>query len=236
MIKLFALLPKREDVTLEQFHEHWRTTHRDYALRMRSLRRYVQGHRLASAPDGFPPAPFEGFEAAPYPGIAEAWFEDLAAAAGMGEDPDYTEGAKLDEPNFMDVDASRFLLTEENVVLEGPPVERDAASIKALLLLRRRPDMTPAQFRRRWHEQHAPLAGQIPGLTRYVQSHAAAETYAPEAMPPFDGVGELWWPDLDACRHAWTTPEMQRVLADAREFVGPGSSAALVEELRVIWP
>jgi uncharacterized protein (TIGR02118 family) len=236
MIKLFALIPKREDISLAQFHEHWRTTHKDHALNMRKLRRYVQGHRLEEEPEGFPPAPFEGFDAAPYPGVAEAWFDDLATAAGMGEDPDYVQGAQLDEPNFMDMDRLDFVIAEENVVIEGPKVEQEAPAVKALLLLRRRADMTSEEFRRRWHDGHAPLAAQIPGLTRYVQAHAAPETYQPDATPPFDGVAELTWVDLDACERAWASPQMRKVLADVGEFTGPGSSALLVDQLRFIWP
>jgi hypothetical protein len=34
MIKLIGLLDRRDDLTLEQFSHHWRTTHRELALRL----------------------------------------------------------------------------------------------------------------------------------------------------------------------------------------------------------
>ncbi|MCU1691821.1 MAG: Ethyl tert-butyl ether degradation EthD [Frankiales bacterium] len=233
-VKLFALLPKRPDIPLATFHEHWRTIHKDHALNMRNLRRYVQNHRVEAVPEGFPPAPFEGFDAAPYPGIAEAWFDDLATAAGMGEDPDYVGGAKLDEPNFMDMDRLAFLITRERVLIEGPPLAQDAELTKVLLLLRRRPSTTPEEFRASW-DAHAELAVQVPGLVRYVQSAVLPETYTVESPPPFDGVAELWWATPADLASALLSPDITRVLADLSTFAGPGSSAVLVHELRPIW-
>jgi uncharacterized protein (TIGR02118 family) len=91
MIKLFGLIPKRTDITDERFHAHWASTHRDLALRISALRRYVQSHRVPVALPGLPSAPYEG--------IAEVWLDDVATALSLGEDLEYTENAKLDEPS-----------------------------------------------------------------------------------------------------------------------------------------
>src|SRR5919198_1683687 len=94
MIKVFALLPKKPGISDEQFHRHWRAVHAPLALRIASLRRYVQSHRL--------PQPVPGFSGSPYEGAAEVWFDDLQAASRMRESPEYLEGAFRDEPNFID--------------------------------------------------------------------------------------------------------------------------------------
>ena len=124
MIKGFALIPKRPDVSDEKFHTHWRTIHADLARRISALRRYVQSHRI---PDAVP-----GFTVSPYEGAAEIWFENLAVAQSLQDNPDYVEGAFKDEPNFIDVPNLTFLSTQENVVVAGPQLAKDAPGIKGL--------------------------------------------------------------------------------------------------------
>ena len=45
MVKCFALLTKKSGMSDEQFHRHWREVHAPLALRIPSLRRYVQSHQ-----------------------------------------------------------------------------------------------------------------------------------------------------------------------------------------------
>ena len=46
MIKLYALLCRRDGLTREQFSRHWSTVHREHALRIDRIRRYVQAHGM----------------------------------------------------------------------------------------------------------------------------------------------------------------------------------------------
>ena len=161
MIKGFALIPKRPDVSDEKFHTHWRTIHADLALRILALRRYVQSHRI--------PSQVPGFAASPYEGAAEIWFDDLATAQGLKDNPDYLEGAFKDEPNFIDVPRLTFLNTRENVVVAGPQLAKDAPGIKGLFLVKRKPGLSVAEFQDYWRNKHAPLVPKTPGLRHYVQ-------------------------------------------------------------------
>jgi uncharacterized protein (TIGR02118 family) len=139
MIKVFALLPRRADVSVEYFHDHWRTVHAYHALRISSLRRYVQSHRIGVDVPGLGAAPFEG--------VAEVWYDDAAAAAGQNDDPDYTEYAKRDEPSFIAVDRLRHVMTDDRVFAgDVRPEGREA--VKALICLKRAADSTPADFGR----------------------------------------------------------------------------------------
>ena len=229
MVKVFALLPKKPDISNEQFHRHWREVHAPLALRISSLRRYVQSHRL--------PQQIPGFSSPPYEGVAEVWFDNLETALRMRKSPEYLEGAFQDEPNFIDTVGLTRLVTRENVVLAGPEITKDTPGVKGLFLVKRKPGISVAEFQDYWRTRHAPLVPKTPGLRRYVQCHVLPETYE-TATPAYDGVAELWWPDLATFEKSWASPELQiEQLNDARNFVdGRSSAALLVEEVRVIWP
>jgi uncharacterized protein (TIGR02118 family) len=229
MIKCFALLPKKPGISDEQFHRHWREVHAPFALRITSLRRYVQSHRIPQQISTFPPPPYEG--------AAEVWYDDLDAALQMRQSPEYREGAFLDEPNFIDQAGLRWLATNENVVVAGSLMAKDTAAVKGLFLVKRKPGMSVAEFQGYWRTNHAPLVPRTPHLLRYVQCHVLPETYESDTPPAYDGVAELWWPDVEKFTQSWASPELQvEQLPDARKFVGDGSQSFLAVENRVIWP
>jgi uncharacterized protein (TIGR02118 family) len=230
MVKGFALLPKKSGISDEQFHRHWKEVHAPLALRIPSLRRYVQSHRF---PESVP-----GFAASPYEGAAEVWYDDLQAALQMREMPEYLEGAYKDEPNFIDVPALQWLATTENVVVAGPPMTKATRYVKGLFFVKRKPGLSVAEFQAHWKNQHAPLVPRTPHLLRYVQCHALPETYDSATPPAYDGVAELWWPDIEKFRASWASPEMQvEQFTDVKNFVdGKNSVSFLAEEHRVIWP
>jgi uncharacterized protein (TIGR02118 family) len=230
MIKVFALLPKKPGISDEQFHSHWRGVHAQLALRITSLRRYVQSHRLSQQ--------IPGFVTTPYEGAAEVWFDDLNAAERMRETPEYLEGAFKDEPNFIEMSGLTRLVTRENVVVAGPAMTKDFSCVKGLFLVKRKPGMSVAEFQDYWRNRHAPLVPRTPHLFRYVQCHVLPETYESDPPPVYDGVAELYWPDLAKFQESWASPELQvEQFNDTRNFVdGKNSRALLVEEVRVIWP
>jgi len=97
--------------------------------------------------------------------------------------------------------------------------------------------MSVAEFQDYWRNRHAPLVPRTPHLLRYVQCHVLPETYESDTPPAYDGVAELWWPDLAKFQESWASPELQvEQFNDTRNFVGSGSAALLAEEVRVIWP
>src|SRR5437016_11954963 len=99
--------------------------------------------------------------------------------------------------------------------------------VKFVMVIRRRADVAPEEFRRYWLEEHGPLArGLLEPLTlrRYVQVHTldtplnsllAASRGTTEA---FDGIAELWFDSLEAMLAAFSTEEGER------------ANAALVED------
>lgn len=229
MIKGYALIPKKPDISLEQFHRHWREVHAPLALRIKALKRYVQSHRI--------PQDIPGFTTSPYEGLAEIWFEDVQTGQGLGDNPDYINGAYADEPNFISDEGPSFLMTRENVVVPGPELAKDTPGVKALFLVKRKPGLSVAEFQDYWRNKHAPIVPKTPGLLRYVQCHVAPETYGAKT-PKYDGVAELSWADMASFEKGWHSDEMQvEQFNDVPNFVDVQNSVGLlVEEVRVIWP
>ncbi len=73
--------------------------------------------------------------------------------------------------------------------------------IKIVYCLRRKPEMPVEEFQKYWLETHAEFGANIPGVKRYVQTHALggelaemmAEGHPAGKNEPFDGVAELWF-------------------------------------------
>jgi uncharacterized protein (TIGR02118 family) len=208
MVKFFSLIPKRPDISDEQFHAHWRGPHAELALRLAAMRRYVQSHRVR--PD------LTGLPAAPYEGIAAAWFDDLASADSMATDPNYIQYVQPDEQNFVDLPHLAFVATREEVLTDGA----EPAKAKAMLLFGGGRAAGPEAAER--------AAAAAVGVRRATISRAVDEAYADDASPAYDAVLELWWPDRDALERAW--PQVRTALADARV------DAFAAEDVRVIWP
>ncbi len=80
---------------------------------------------------------------------------------------------------------------------------------KAMILLTRREDMTPEDFRRWWLDEHRPLASQLPGLRRIVVN--IVEGGREESG--IDGISELWF-DTQADFEAAYATEIGKAVAD----------------------
>lgn len=213
MIKGFILLTKKVDISDEQFNQHWLNVHGPLAFRLKSLRRYIQSHRLARSVPEFPVN-------SKFSGIAEVWVDNLQDAQGIPEDPDYLDGLYKDEPNFLNREQTRYLFTKEHTIVEPPDLQVDSQPyIKSLYLTLRKPGMSVVKFQKHWLEKHAPLIPKIPGLLGYTQAHVLPEIYEQEP-PCFDGVAELWWPDIETFLTAWNSKEHRdEQVDDLQKFI-----------------
>ena len=214
MIKFYAMLTRRADLTHERFSEHWRTVHRELAVKIRRTRRYAQSHGIEER--------LAGLRSAAWDGVAEVWLDDLAAASRS--DPDLERYAKPDEPNFLAPDGIPQICAEHRVVV--PPPED---GVKALVFGDRRDPSTDLE---RWWEAAASigdLCDDPAGL--------AAAVALPEAGPaPHDAVLELWWRDLPALRTDWERIGAA-ILDRLGDLVDVDRAVGWVgEELRVTWP
>ncbi len=82
--------------------------------------------------------------------------------------------------------------------------------------------MAPPDFRRYWREVHGPLGAKIPSILRYEQNHTAAEAYAGEASPRFDGLAVTWFVSTDSMREGARAPIYATVREDEANFLPQG--------------
>lgn len=122
--------------------------------------------------------------------------------------------------------------------------------VKIIFCLRRRPELSLAEFQRYWRERHAPLVAsraKVLGIRRYVQSHrlddprltALAEARDTE-VAPYDGVAELWFDSAEVLAGAsGPVPEdaaaaARALLEDERTFIDLANSPIFVVEEREV--
>jgi len=76
--------------------------------------------------------------------------------------------------------------------------------IAAISMMRRRGDISLAQFRRHWLDPHGVMTAELPGVRYYIQSHCldAAETNTMARKLAIDGFPQLWFDSIEARRMA----------------------------------
>ncbi|MFE3188413.1 EthD domain-containing protein [Nocardia sp. NPDC059240] len=116
--------------------------------------------------------------------------------------------------------------------LQAAAADPSSDPIKLVGALRRRPDLTPAQFHDYWLNRHGPFAKeqiQALGGYRYVQSHATYSdltglfTTSHGTGEPYDGIVEAWFPSLQAMITAMSTLQgisaNQNLVNDEKNFM-----------------
>ncbi len=103
---------------------------------------------------------------------------------------------------------------------------------KRLGLVKKREDMTHAQFTQHWLGVHASLCAKLPGLKRY-----SVNLVDRQRFPQFgyDGFSELWFDNEAALWASLESPEGKTLLADLPNFAGSIEPIISVET-PVIWP
>jgi uncharacterized protein (TIGR02118 family) len=189
MIKFFGLIPRRRDISSEEFHDHYRHPHGTLGMQISGFRRYVQSHQFDS--------PLLGADQTRFEAIAEVWFDTVAAGVGLADDPHYVEHVQPDEPSFVDMDNLKWLYTLEEVVVSGPNPREDVPLAQRLL---ERMDLQRPFTVKLLHfaaeaggaNERRELAAEL-GAVRHVRCTPHPEVYAGDE-PAFGEVHELWWP------------------------------------------
>ncbi len=94
--------------------------------------------------------------------------------------------------------------------------------IAALSLMKRRPDISIAQFRKHWLDPHGVMTAELPGVRHYIQSHfiESPHTNAMARQLGIDGMPELWFDSYDDRKIAYTSPRIAECNIDSEQFVG----------------
>ena len=105
--------------------------------------------------------------------------------------------------------------------------------VKVLTFIKRKPGMAVDEFQQYWLTRHPTVVSRLPGVRRYVQSHALASAYR-RGEPPWDGIAEVWAADTDALRAMTRSPEHADVQADEAQFIDRATMAMIVTEEHVV--
>lgn len=105
--------------------------------------------------------------------------------------------------------------------------------LKFMVVVYRRTDLSPQQFRRHFEEVHGLLARKLPGLKKYVQNFVTHD--AGREHPGWDAIVELYFQDREAMDKAWESPQGAASDADLPAFADlTRTKWSVVEEVTVL--
>jgi hypothetical protein len=115
--------------------------------------------------------------------------------------------------------------------------------VKLVYCIRKRAELSEAEFHRYWLEDHAPRVrrhARALGAERYVQSHTLDSVFneglrtSRGMSPAHDGITELWWSDMEAFQNALGTEDGiaagAELLEDERHFIDFEASTLFLTE------
>ena len=203
MIRIVSAAVKHPDLTLAEFRRYWAEHHGPLCARVSALRRYVQQPTLDEA-YGDEPAPT-------YDGASMFWFDDVDSVVAPPEDPHEValrdavigdDAVVFDRATSWPTDHRKAsVVGTERVVLDGTTTTE---MVKVIFVSARRPGLTLQEFSERWAGRHGALIAELPGIRRYVQTHALPTSYSLTGLlaPTHDGCSELWFDDYGSWKSA----------------------------------
>lgn len=227
MIKIIGFTKKKEGLTIDEFSRYWQEKHAPLGFEILPddirIARYVHHYAV----------PMEGLGDPLFDGVAEFGFDEMDMFQkwfgwfmSEGGQP-----LRDDEKNFMDTSAAVVVMVEERVIIPGDEDRPDG--IKLIAGVKRKGGLTLEDFKNYWRDKHAPLALKIlpkaPNVQRYVHNYGLAMEGLGE--PALDGIGEIWFRDLDAFLEStqWFMGDGGKPLRDDEEnFVDHSSRVAVI--------
>lgn len=105
--------------------------------------------------------------------------------------------------------------------------------IKRISFIRRRADLSAAAFYAHWTGPHAAIVSRLPGIRGLRFGRVMQWTPAEAA---WDGVGEVWFDDVEAALAAFATEPFAAMLVDDRRKFMAEAQSCFVEEQTMIAP
>jgi len=149
-------------------------------------------------------------------------YDTMVAHEGFTPDPLWDQVAfceRLSDAQAL-ADAARragaetilFFEVNRHAIIDGP-----AEGVHLITLIRRKADITNAQFCDHYLNTHARLVLQNGGFqsstSRYSQFHVRPETIHAEGdIVPYDGIAEFWFHSIDQAMTTWAAQEYLAVL------------------------
>jgi uncharacterized protein (TIGR02118 family) len=226
-----GLIRKKPDWTTDAFRAYWRDQHGPLAARAPNLREYWQNHvtdRLQRGID-FARGPWA------FDGFSQLYFDDARQAHRAFNESDMAAPLIADENRFLG--ELNIVTVEQHVVVPVPAAQQRKQLLKRISTLKRRPDISEADFRREWIA-HRDLVRQMPGVAAYrqnvvIERERVKGTPCDYAELPIDGLVELWFENTATLEAAFSSPAGRTTMQHALTFLAE-ITAFVVEEHRVI--
>jgi hypothetical protein len=193
-IKLFGLIPRRPDLTREQFHDHYRHPHGTMGRHMSTMRGYVQSHQIHTDRLIGDQTRFEA--------VAEVWLDNERDAREFRSEPILVKYLIEDEPKFVDMPKLKFLVSREEVLASGPRLNSGLSAGDEMWSPANRPlsvkllHFVSPEGDPKWAQGDDIDLGFSLGALRHVRCHPIPAFHADATS--FRGVHELWWPTREA--------------------------------------
>ena len=105
--------------------------------------------------------------------------------------------------------------------------------LKVVTIVHRKPGMPVGEFQDYWRNAHPPPVKALPGLRRYVQSHALPQGYWRRELA-HDGIAETWFDDGAALKALQGSPEYAAVQADEANFIDRSRMVVLLVDEHLV--
>lgn len=217
MVKLIRMVKRRADWTLAQFKDTWLKKHATMVLRAMDsipVQKVVATFSTGEVVLGGKESPIDAMVCLYFHTVEDA----RAALAGPA-----AAAMRADEKNFVDPGATAIqLLADEYLMSQRPgPAGAMKASgqLKALRTVYRRRDLSPAQFKDYWLQNHSKLEDKV--IEMSAMQRIVATFAIPEAgkQPDIDGMAELYFPSVDDIRKMFAGPVPALMRKDEENFV-----------------
>jgi uncharacterized protein (TIGR02118 family) len=114
--------------------------------------------------------------------------------------------------------------------------------IAMIICAKRAPHLTFEEFSKYWVETHAPLVMSVPEFMRHVKKYIhyyispSAENSAFTSVGQgYDGVGELWFDDVESMEKAYKEPMyFEKIFPDEEKFLDRGGCLTFITSRRVM--
>jgi len=212
-----GLLRKKPDWTMDAFRAYWREKHGPLAARLPALREYWQNRVTDRIQRGieFARGPWD------FDGFSQLYFDDASQASDAFKNSEIAAELIADERHFLGT--LHIVTAEQHVVVPVPASPQREALLKRISTLKRRPELSEAEFRREW-AVHGDLVRQMPGVAGYRQNVLIARERI-KGQPcgydelPIDGIVELWFQDAATLEAAFGSAAGRATMQHARTFL-----------------
>jgi len=217
MVKVIRMVKRRADWTLPQFKDTWLKKHSPMVLRAMDsipVQKVVATFSTGEVALGGKESPIDAMVCLYFKNVEDA----RAALAGPS-----IAAMREDENNFAEPGAKTVqLLADEYLMSQRPGpagAMKTSGQLKALRTVYRRRDLTPAQFKDYWLQNHSKLEDKVIEMSAMQRIVATFAIPQDGKQPDIDGMAELYFASAEDIRTMFAGPVPAMMRKDEENFV-----------------